>query len=157
MQHEFNEPTLLVDRIKCENYYVVGFDCDQILTRSNWNYQVFKFYEEDGHYLRYRDDRVNIQLREDNVIIIDKKKRLSVTLTELVIYKGDWGNPVDRRDVDGTMYDPETGEWTFFIDDEAQSEISSVGCIGLREKRSHIVEHSDGTQLQQIHYDMLIK
>lgn len=86
-----------------------------------------------------------------------KIEPLSVTLTELVIYKGDWGNPVDRYDVDGTMYDPETGEWTFFINDEAQSEISSVGCIELREGRDPIVEFFDGTQLQQIHYDMLIK
>lgn len=86
-----------------------------------------------------------------------KIEPLSVTLTELVIYKGDWGNPVDRYNPVGTMYDPETGEWTFFINDEARSEISSVGCIGLRERRDPIVEYSDGSQLQQIHYDMLIK
>ena len=80
-----------------------------------------------------------------------------IVRTELTIYKGDWGNPVDKYDVGGTIYDPETGELTFLIEGEANYEISSRGCINIYEERDPVIEFPSGDQLQYIHYDMLIK
>ena len=87
----------------------------------------------------------------------EKHEPQYIVRTELTIYKGDWGNPVDKYDVGGTIYDPETGEWTFLIKGEANSEISSRDCIDICEERDPVIEFFSGDQLQYIHYDMLIK